>query len=78
LKKSLQQKSPQHRSAAFKGWADTRDWSARTRPGRAAFEARFLEQADGDPKRAEAAKRAYFIDLARKSAEARKRRGGDS
>ncbi len=54
-------------------WANTTDRTARTAPGRRALEARFLAEADGDPKRAENLRRAYFQKLALKSARARRR-----
>jgi hypothetical protein len=53
-------------------WANTVDRSARTAPGRAALEARFLDQADGDPVRAEHLRKAYYADLSLKSAKARR------
>lgn len=64
-------------------WANTSDPSARTAPGRAAFNARFEKEVDPDgilpPKerarRAEHARKAYFARLALKSAQARSRRG---
>jgi hypothetical protein len=55
-------------------WANTKDRSKRTAPGRAAFEQRFLDQADGDPVRAEHVRKAYYANLALKSAQARKAR----
>ncbi len=67
-------KSLQHQAAALKGWANTKDWTVRTSHGRKAFDDKFLAENDGDPKRAAAARRAYFLDLARKSALARARR----
>jgi hypothetical protein len=54
-------------------WARTIDRAARTAPARAAFEARFLEAAQGDPVRAEHLRKAYFTRLALKSAQARRR-----
>jgi hypothetical protein len=56
------------RIGAHKSWADTNDRSARTAPARAAFLARFDGHADP-----EAARKAYFLELARRSAQARKR-----
>jgi hypothetical protein len=53
-------------------WANTPDRAARTAAGRAAFEQRFLDQAGGDPKRADALRRAHFVDLALKSARSRR------
>lgn len=72
------------RVAAYTSWANTADPSARTAPGRTAALARFERQIDPDgsmpaaerARRAEAAKKAYFIELARKSAIARRRRKG--
>jgi hypothetical protein len=74
----LSKKSSQHVSAALKSWAVTENWSARTANARNTFEARFLKQAGGDPKRAEMYRRAYYIDLGRKSAAARAARRGDA
>jgi hypothetical protein len=62
------------KKAAHRSWANTRDWSARTAPARRAHDAKFLAEADGDPKRAEALRKAYFADLTLKSVQARKRR----
>ena len=53
-----------------------------TKPARAAFEQRFLNEVDPDRvlpeaerlRRADHAKKAYFLDLARKSAQSRKSR----
>ena len=56
---------------AHASWANTTDRPARTAPARAAFEQRFLDQADGDPVRAEHLRKAYFQRLALKSAQAR-------
>lgn len=62
---------------AHRGWAATTDRTARTTNGRAAAEQRFLDQADGDPVRAASLRKAWYAELALKSAEARrvKRRG---
>jgi hypothetical protein len=57
-------------------WANTTDRTARTAPGRAAFEQRFLDQADGDPVRAAHLRKAYFARLALKSAQARRAKRG--
>jgi hypothetical protein len=62
--------------AVHTSWANTQDRSARTAPARSRFEAKFLEEADGDPQRAESLRKAYFAKLALKSAKARRRRGG--
>jgi len=60
-------------------WANTQDRSARTAPARRARDAKFLEQASGDPQRAEHLRRAYYARLALKSAKARRlRAGGDA
>lgn len=64
--------------AAHESWGHTLDRSSRTANARKAFEDRFLEEADGDPKRAEHLRKAYYARLALKSAQARRRRGGDA
>lgn len=71
-------RSPQERVllgriGAYTSWARTADRTARTAPARAALEAKFLAEADGDPRRAEAMRKAYFARLALKSAQARRR-----
>jgi hypothetical protein len=71
-------KIPEERSliaslAAHESWANTVDRSARTAKARAARDARFLEQADGDPVRAEHLRKAHFKRLALKSAQARRK-----
>jgi hypothetical protein len=58
-------------------WFNTLDRTARTRSAREAFERRFLEEADCDELRAKSLRKAYFAKLALKSAQARRRRGGD-
>ena len=63
------------RLAAHESWARTTDRSARTAPARAAADARFLDQADGDPVRAGHLRKAYFARLALRSAQARRRAG---
>ena len=68
--------SLQAKIRAHKSWAATENRSARTRNGRKAFEDKFLAEAGGDPKRAASARKAYFLELARKSAQARRRRAG--
>lgn len=60
--------------AAHLSWANTEDRTARTAPARAALEEKFLEQAGGDPARAEHLRKAHFQRLALKSAQARRRR----
>ncbi|WP_028655965.1 hypothetical protein [Nocardioides sp. J54] len=66
------------RLGAHLSWANTSDRSKRTAPARAAFEQRFLDQADGDPVRAAHLRKAYFARLALTSAQARraKKAGG--
>ena len=59
--------------AAHESWANTENRSARTAPARRALEDKFLEQAEGDPQRAEHLKKAHFQRLALKSAQARRR-----
>lgn len=59
--------------AAHTSWANTTNRSARTAPARRALEAKFLEQAGGDAQRAEHFRKAYFQQLALKSAQSRRR-----
>ena len=66
------------RIAAHESWAQTKDRAARTANARNAFEDRFLTEADGDPQRAASLRKAYFARLALKSAQARRRPGGDA
>ena len=69
------------RLAAHESWARTADRSARTAPARKAAADRFEREVDPDgsldpaerARRAEHARKAYFIRLAMKSAEARRR-----
>jgi hypothetical protein len=69
------------RMAAHLSWAATSDSAARTAPARKGFLARFEREVDPEGKlpeeerrrRAEHAKRAYFLGLAARSAKARKR-----
>jgi hypothetical protein len=63
------------RIGAHVSWANTVDRSARTAPARAALEAKFLSEADGDPVRAEHLRKAHFSRLAFNSAQARRKRG---
>lgn len=58
---------------AHLSWAHTENPTERTAPARRALEAKFLEQADGDPVRAEHLRKAYFKRLALKSAQSRRR-----
>lgn len=64
--------------AAHQSWANTTDRTARTANARAAADARFLAEADGDPVRAEHLRKAYFQRLALKSAQARRRTKADA
>lgn len=66
--------SLQARKAAHKSWGRTPNRTARTEPARRALEDKFLAEADGDPKRAESLRKAFYVDLAVKSAQARARR----
>ena len=59
--------------AAHESWANTTDRTQRTAPARAALDAKFLAQADGDPVRAEHLRKAHFKRLALKSAQARRK-----
>ncbi len=61
------------RIGAETSWANTEDRTARTANGRAAFEQRFLDQANGDTVRAAHLRKAHFARLALKSAQARRR-----
>lgn len=73
-------KSLPHQIAAHHSWANTENRTARTAKPRKAFEDKFLAENGGDPKRAASARKAYFLELARKSAAARARKaaGGDN
>lgn len=64
------------RIAAHESWARTEDRSARTAKARAARDAKFLTQADGDPVKAAHLRKAYFARLALKSAQARRKSPG--
>jgi hypothetical protein len=59
--------------AAHESWANTLDRTARTAPARAALDQRFLDQAAGDPVRADHLRKAYFSRLALKSAQSRRK-----
>jgi hypothetical protein len=75
-------KNINRRIAAEVSWARTRDRTARTRPARETFLKRFEKEVDPDGtlppeerrQRAEHAKRAYMLQLAKRSAAARKAR----
>ena len=68
-------------SAAYKSWANTFEPAARTAPGRNAFLKRFERQVDPEgrlapaecQRRAIQLRRAFFLDLTAKSANARKK-----
>jgi hypothetical protein len=62
------------KGAAHASWGNTIDRAARTANGRKAFEDKFLAQADGEPKRAESLRKAFYANLVLKSVQARKRR----
>lgn len=67
-------------ASAHESWGRTLDRAGRTATARAAFDRRFLEEADGDPRRAESLRRAYYKQLAARSVRARreaKERGGN-
>lgn len=76
------ERSLRARSAAYMKWARTDDRQAATAPARAAARNRFDKQVDPDGvlpeaeriKRADCARRAFYADMARKSAAARRRR----
>jgi hypothetical protein len=59
--------------AAHTSWANTENPTERTAPARRALEAKFLEEAGGDPVRAAHLRQAYFKRLALKSAQSRRR-----
>lgn len=71
---SPQERSLQARIAAHESWAATTDRPARTSAARQALLKKFLDQADGDPVRAEHLRRAHFARLALRSAQTRRRR----
>lgn len=64
------------RLGAHASWANTKDRTARTAPARAALDAKFLAEAEGDPIRAASFRKAYYARLALKSAQARRARRG--
>jgi len=61
------------RVRAHRSWGRTADRVARTAPARAALDAKFLAEAQGDPIRAEHLRKAHFTELALKSAQSRRR-----
>lgn len=58
---------------AHESWANTSDRTARTAPARAAHDAKFLAQAEGDPVRAASLRKAHFARLALRSAQSRRK-----
>lgn len=60
--------------AAEESWAKTVDRPGRTAAAREAFNQRFLDEADGDPVRAEHLRRAHFKRLQLRSAQARRKK----
>jgi hypothetical protein len=61
-------------AAAHESWAATTDRPARTAPARAALEQKWLDEAEGDPVRAEHLRKAYYLRMAAKSVQARRAR----
>lgn len=76
------ERSLRGRMAVHRSWANTSNRTARTAPGRQAFEARFEREVDPDGllplgerrRRAEDARRAYFANLSRQAAAARRKK----
>jgi hypothetical protein len=60
--------------AAHQSWANTQDRTARTANTRAGLDQKFLEEAGDDPVRAEHLRKVYFLRLALKSAQARRKK----
>lgn len=54
-------------------WANTEDRTARTAKARATFQQKFLDEAGGDPVRAESLRKAFYRKLALQSAQTRRR-----
>ena len=59
--------------ASHQSWANTENRTERTAPARAALDQKFLDQAGGDPKRAESLRKAHYARLAFLSAKARRK-----
>jgi hypothetical protein len=59
--------------AAHEGWAQTDDRPARTKAARDAFLKRFLDEAGGDPVKAENLRQAHYLRMALKSAQSRRK-----
>jgi hypothetical protein len=66
--------SQKARANAHMSWFHAEDRTARTANARKVLEDKFLAKAGGDPKRAESLRKAFYVNLAIKSAEARRRR----
>ena len=62
--------------ASHQSWANTENRTERTANARAALDQKFLDQAGGDPQRAESLRKAYYARLAFLSAKARRERKG--
>ena len=60
--------------ASHQSWANTENRTERTAPARKALDEKFLDQAGGDPVRAESLRKAYYARLAFLSAKARRGR----
>lgn len=79
---AAERKSLAARAAAHASWANTPNPAARTEPARKAARDRFETQVDPDglldpaerTRRAEHARKAYFLGLALKSAQARRKK----
>jgi hypothetical protein len=59
--------------AAHESWAQTDNRTARTAPARAALQQKFLDQAGGDPIKAENLRRAHYARMQLKAAQSRRR-----
>lgn len=70
---SSEERTMRGRIAAHESWAQTEDRTARTNPAREALRQKFLDQAGGDPVRAEHLWKAHFARLALKSAQSRRK-----
>ncbi len=73
------------RIASHTSWANTTDRAARTEPARRGLLDKFARQVDPDgvlapaerERRAEAARKAFYLSMSRKSAEARRKRAAE-
>lgn len=61
------------RAAAHYSWAKTEDRSARTSKARAAMQQKFLDEAGGDPIKAESLRKAFYARMNALSIAARRR-----